>query len=492
MKDINPPVYYTSAALILLVVALGVTMTDAFESSAKAINDSINSGFGWFLTISVTFFLAFSLYLLFSKYGSLRLSPDNSKPKHSFMTWLAMLFSAGMGIGLLFYGVAEPVLHYAKPPAGSGETVAAAQTAMDFSFLHWGFHAWATYIVIGLAIAYFSYRKGYPLSIRYAFYPVFGNKIYGWTGHIIEILAVMGTLFGVSTSLGLGAMQVNSGLSFLTGIPNSTFVQVIIIAGITAMALTSVVSGINKGMKWISTFNISIGALLLLFVIIAGPTVFILKAFIQNMGHFFQDIIGLSLWNQAFDGGDWQNKWTIFYWSWWIAWSPYVGIFIARISKGRTIREFIAGVLFVPSVFSFLWLTAFGSTGIRQHLLGDPHVLNAVQENITTALFQFLHHFPLTEVVSIVTTIVIITFFVTSSDSGSFVIDMITSGGSPNPPVKSKVFWSLLEGTVAAVLLLGGGLVALQTATVSMGLPFAIVLIILCYSLHKTLKTENV
>ncbi|MFW6378773.1 MAG: BCCT family transporter, partial [Nanoarchaeota archaeon] len=370
-------------------------------------------------------------------------------------------------------------------------TIAAAQTAMDFSFIHWGLHAWATYIVIGLALAYFSYRKGYPISIRYVFYPIFGKRIYGWVGHSIDILAVLGTLFGVATSLGLGAMQINTGLNYLTGLVQSSTVQMIIIAVITSIAMASVISGVDKGIKWLSTFNISLAGIMLLFVIVAGPTVFILKAFFQNIGHFMQDFIGTSLWNQAFTDGDWQSKWTIFYWSWWIAWSPYVGIFIARISKGRTIREFIAGVLFVPTLFSFLWLTAFGSTGIRQHLLGNGELLSAVTENMTTALFEFFQPFPLATAVSLLATILIVTFFVTSSDSGSFVIDMITSGGNENPPLKLKVFWSVLEGVVAAVLLLGGGLIALQTATISLALPFAVILLLLCYSLLKALRAEK-
>ncbi|MFP4119316.1 MAG: BCCT family transporter [Candidatus Woesearchaeota archaeon] len=492
MKKINPPVFYTAAGLIFALVILSVLFTGPFEKGVTVVNDSINQYFGWFLIMSVTVFLIFSLYLLASKYGKIRLSPDDSKPKYSFISWLAMLFSAGMGIGLMFYGVAEPMLHYANPPVGTGETVAAAQTAMDFSFLHWGLHAWATYIVIGLAIAYFSYRKGYPLSIRYVFYPVFGNRVYGWVGHTIDILAVLGTLFGVATSLGLGAMQINTGLNYLTGLVQSNTVQVIIIGIITAMAMASVISGVDKGIKWLSTLNITLAGILLLFIIVAGPTVFIFKSFFQNIGHFLQDFIGLSLWNQAFTGGDWQSKWSIFYWSWWIAWSPYVGIFIARISKGRTIREFIAGVLFVPTAFSFLWLTAFGSTGIRQHLMGNATILEAVTNNMTTALFEFLQPYPLASLISILATLLIVTFFVTSADSGSFVIDMITSGGHENPPLKLKVFWSTLEGVVAAVLLLGGGLLALQTATISLGLPFAVVLLLLCYSLLKSLKAEKV
>lgn len=491
-RQINPPVFFGAAFLIITFVLLAVTFTQKFEEVINTVNDGINEYFGWFLIVCVSIFLIYVLILMTGKYGNLRLSSDDSKPKYSFFAWLAMLFSAGMGIGLLFYGVAEPMLHYAEPPMGEGKTVQAAEMAMDFSFLHWGLHAWATYIVMGLAIAYFSYRKGYPLSIRYVFYPIFGNKIYGTVGHLIEIMAVLGTLFGVATSLGLGAMQVNRGLSFLWGIDYSVVVQITLITIITFMAMISVVTGVNRGIKWLSVFNISMGAILLLFVIAFGPTVFIFKSFFQNTGHFLQNFINLSLWNEAFNGNGWQNSWTIFYWSWWIAWSPYVGMFIARISKGRTIREFIVGVLFVPTIFSFLWLTAFGSAGIHQHMEGNTAVLEAVQEDVTTALFKFLEPFPLTLLVSFLATVVIITFFVTSSDSGSFVIDLITSGGSPDPPVIQRIFWSILEGVVAAVLLVGGGLMALQTAAISMGLPFAVILLLLCYSLHKSLKSEDV
>ncbi|MFW6014434.1 MAG: BCCT family transporter [Nanoarchaeota archaeon] len=492
--QVNYPVFLISAALVIFLVLIGVLYTETLEEIITIINDGINTYFGWFLIISVSIFLVFVIYLMFSKYGNVRLSPDDSRPRYSFFTWLAMLFSAGMGIGLLFYGVAEPMIHYAAPPIGEGQTQEAAQLAMDFSFLHWGFHAWATYIIIGLSVAYFSYRRGYPLSIKYIFYPVFGNRIYGPVGNTIEILAIIGTLFGVATSLGLGAMQINAGLDYLFGIEPSTFVQIILIVIITLIALVSVASGVNKGIKWLSVFNVNVGAFLLLFVIIAGPTIFILQAFLQNIGNFLDNFITLSLWNQAFSDTEinWQSAWTIFYWSWWIAWSPYVGIFIARISKGRTIKEFIAGVLFIPTLFSFLWLTAFGSTGIFLEMEGNAEILPAIQDGIESGLYIFLEQFPLPTIVSVLATIVIVSFFVTSSDSGSLVIGMISSGGASNPLLSQRVFWAIIQGCVAAVLLLGGGLVALQTAAISMGLPFAVVLLILCYSLYKELKTENI
>jgi choline/glycine/proline betaine transport protein len=491
MRGVKGPVFFPAAGLVIVIVLLGILFTDSFETFISGINNNINSYFGWFLIFAVSLFLFFSIFLMFSKYGKIRLSPDESKPKYSFLSWLAMLFSAGMGIGLMFYGVAEPVLHYADPPMGTGQTVEAAKIAMDISFLHWGFHAWATYIIIGLTVSYFSYRKGYPFSIRYVFYPLFGKRIYGTLGDVIDIFAILGTLFGVSTSLGLGAMQINSGLNVLFNIPEKAIIQVIIIAIVSLIALGSVVSGINKGVKWLSIFNITLGGFLLLIILILGPTVFILKAFIENIGHFLQNFFSISLWNNAFVESTWQNKWTIFYWSWWIAWSPYVGLFIARISKGRTIREFIAAVLIIPSVFSFIWLTVFGATGIYFDLHMGSSIVTSVQDNITTALYDFLYHFPFAQILSGLATIVIVTFFVTSSDSGSYVMDLIASGGDPNHPVYTKIFWALLTGIVASVLLIGGGLIALQTATICMGLPFAVIMILICISFHKALRLEK-
>ncbi len=493
-RKINPPVFFTAAALTIILLLTGVLFTEEFEKGINYVNEGINSMFGWFIILSVSIFLGFVLFLMCSKYGNIRLSPDDSKPKYSFFAWVAMLFSAGMGIGLLFYGVAEPMLHYSSPPSSmvEAETVEAAKVAMDFSFLHWGLHAWATYIVVGLAVAYFGYRRGYPLSIRYIFYPIFGNRIYGAVGHVIEVLAVLGTLFGVATSLGLGAMQINRGLNFLFGVEFGNMTQIILIIIISLLATISVATGVSRGIKWLSVFNVSVGGFLLLFVIIFGPTIFIFKAFVENIGHFLHNFVDISLWNHSFEDTGWQGNWTIFYWSWWIAWSPYVGIFIARISKGRTIREFILGVLFIPTLLGFLWLTAFGSTGILYDLQGEGELMGAVKEDITTALFKFLEFFPFTLFISLLATIVIVTFFVTSSDSGSLVIDMITSGGEPDPPVIQRIFWALLQGAVAAILLLGGGLIALETAAISMGLPFAVVLLLLCYSLYKQLKTEDV
>ncbi|MFW6082062.1 MAG: BCCT family transporter, partial [Desulfosalsimonas sp.] len=397
------------------------------------------------------------------------------------------LFSAGMGIGLLFYGVAEPMFHYVANPLTEAGTTEAARKAMDITFLHWGLHPWAIYSLVGLSLAFFAFNKGLPLSIRTAFYPLLGDRIYGWPGNIIDILATVATLFGVATSLGLGVQQVNAGLSHLLGIEQSTTVQVMLIAGITGVATWSVVMGLDKGIRRLSEINIGFAGLLALFVLLVGPTLFVLDGLIENLGYYIQHLPELSTWNETYEQTEWQQGWTIFYWSWWIAWSPFVGMFIARVSYGRTIRQFILGVLLVPTLVTFVWITIFGNTALFVEMFGAGGIAKTVQENIPISLFELLGNFPLSSVTSSLAIVVIITFFVTSSDSGSMVIDIITSGGNPNPPVLSRLFWAITEGAVAAALLLGGGLAALQTATITTGLPFAIILLGMCFALHRGL-----
>lgn len=403
------------------------------------------------------------------------------------MGWFAMLFSAGMGIGLLFYSVAEPMFHFVSSPLAAPGTAEAARRAMDVTFLHWGLHPWAIYTMVGLALAFFAFNKGLPLSIRSVFYPVLGERIHGPIGNIVDILATVATLFGVATSLGLGVQQVNAGLNHLFGIEQSPTVQVILIAGITALATWSVLAGLSAGIRRLSEINLVLATLLCLFVLILGPTLFILNAFGENLGHYIQYLPQLSTWNETYETSTWQNSWTVFYWGWWIAWSPFVGMFIARVSYGRTVREFILGVLFVPSLITFAWLTIFGNSALQVELVGAGGIARAVQENLPVALFVLLENFPLQEVTSMLTVLVIVTFFVTSSDSGSMVIDIITAGGNPDPPKLQRLFWALLEGAVAAALLVGGGLVALQTAAISTGLPFALVLLFMIYSLRRGL-----
>jgi len=382
-------------------------------------------------------------------------------------------------------------MHFSAPPTAEGGTAAAAKEAMNFTFLHWGFHAWGVYALVGLALAYFTYTRGLPLTIRSIFYPFLGDKIYGKIGDAIDIFAVLATLFGLATSLGFGVQQIASGLDHVFNVPSGITTQVILIAGITLVATISVVLGVDKGVKFLSEWNMRVALLLLGIAIVLGPTIFIFRSFIENTGSYLFNFLEISTWSETFTGGSWQNDWTVFYWGWWIGWSPFVGMFIARISKGRTIREFILGVLLVPSLVTFFWLSAFGSVSLEGALGGDMSIINAVNDDIATALFVFFEDYPLSMVINVVAVILIAGFFITSSDSGSLVIDSLTSGGKIDAPKGQRIFWAVTEGTVAAVLLIGGGLQALQTATIVTGLPFAVILLIMCYSLYKGLKEDH-
>lgn len=488
--NINGPVFFTSSIIIIISIALTLIFKEQAEGYFTVIQAFVANNGGWFFVLCVNIFLVFVLYLAFSKFGMIRLGGKDAKPEFTTISWFAMLFSAGMGIGLLFWSIAEPVTHFMNPPLTEGGTPAAAQEAMNFTFLHWGLHAWGIYALVGLSLAYFTYSHGLPLTIRSVFYPILGDKIYGKRGDLIDILAVLATLFGLATSLGLGVQQIAAGLAHVFGIDSGIITQVSLIAGITAIATVSVVLGVDKGVKFLSEWNMRIAVLMLLLVVILGPTIFIFQAFIQNTGNYFYSFLEISTWTESYTGNDWQNGWTVFYWGWWIAWSPFVGMFIARISKGRSIREFILGVLIVPSLVTFLWITAFGSTSIQQALLGDQTIINAVDDNVATALFVFLEGFPFSVVLNIIGVILIASFFVTSSDSGSLVVDSLTSGGKIDAPVGQRIFWALAEGVVAAVLLIGGGLQALQTASIVTGLPFALILLFMCYSLYIGLRDE--
>ncbi len=488
--NINGPVFFTSSIIIIISIALTLIFKEQAEGYFTVIQAFVANNGGWFFVLCVNIFLVFVLYLAFSKFGMIRLGGKDAKPEFTTISWFAMLFSAGMGIGLLFWSIAEPVTHFMNPPLTEGGTPAAAQEAMNFTFLHWGLHAWGIYALVGLSLAYFTYSHGLPLTIRSVFYPILGDKIYGKRGDLIDILAVLATLFGLATSLGLGVQQIAAGLAHVFGIDSGIITQVSLIAGITAIATVSVVLGVDKGVKFLSEWNMRIAVLMLLLVVILGPTIFIFQAFIQNTGNYFYSFLEISTWTESYTGNDWQNGWTVFYWGWWIAWSPFVGMFIARISKGRSIREFILGVLIVPSLITFFWITAFGSTSIQQALLGDQTIINAVDDNVATALFVFLEGFPFSVVLNIIGVILIASFFVTSSDSGSLVVDSLTSGGKIDAPVGQRIFWALAEGVVAAVLLIGGGLQALQTASIVTGLPFALILLFMCYSLYIGLRDE--
>jgi choline/glycine/proline betaine transport protein len=487
---LNPWVFGPSAALIVLFVLLGVLMPRRVEVAFTAAQAFIVQTFGWFYIASVGFFLFFVLWLMISRYGDVRLGPDDSRPEYRFGTWLAMLFSAGMGIGLLYFSVAEPITHFSAPPVGEPGSVDAARRAMNLTFFHWGLHAWAIYIVVGLSLAYFTYRHNLPLTIRSAFYPLFGERIYGPIGNVVDTFAVVGTMFGISTSLGLGAMQVNTGLAHLGWLPVSATNQLILISVITLIATTSVMSGLDRGIKLLSEMNMILGLLLVLFVFLVGPTIFLLSSLVQSIGFYLQNLVGTTFRTDAFIGTAWQANWTMFYWGWWIAWSPFVGMFIARISRGRTIREFIAGAMLVPTFLTFVWLVVFGNTALHLELFGVGGIVEAVKANTSVALFVFLEKLPWATISSVLAIVVIATYFVTSSDSGSMVIDILTADGELDAPVVQRVFWALTQGAVAAALLLSGGLSALQTAAIITALPFCGVMLLMCYSLLLGLREE--
>jgi len=488
--EVNGPVFFTSAIIIILIITLTLIFKDRAEQYFTATQDFVANKAGWFFILSVNIFLIFMVYLAFSKFGHIRIGGQSAKPEFKTLSWFAMLFSAGMGIGLLFWSISEPIYHFLSPPMAEGQTAEAAKEAMKFTFLHWGFHAWAVYALVGLSLAYFTYSRGLPLTIRSVFYPFLGDRIYGKIGDAIDIFAVLATLFGLATSLGMGVQQIAAGLNHLFGIDSGTQTQILLIVGITLIATVSVVLGVDKGVKFLSEWNMRIAVLFLLLVVALGPTIFIFKSFIQNTGGYFSSFLDIASWTESYTGGKWQNNWTVFYWGWWIAWSPFVGMFIARISKGRTVREFILGVLLVPSLVTFFWISAFGSSSLHMALLGDDTIINAVNDNVATALFVFLEDYPFAFILNIIAIILIAGFFVTSSDSGSLVVDSLTSGGKIDAPVGQRIFWALAEGTVAAVLLVGGGLQALQTASIVTGLPFALILIIMCYSLYKGLSED--
>jgi choline/glycine/proline betaine transport protein len=489
--DVDPWVFWPSSILIVLFITITLWVGEPMNAIFGKIQTKISDVGGWFFVLAVNLFLIFSIVTAFGKFGKIRLGGRTATPEFSKISWFAMLFSAGMGIGILFWSVGEPILHHVKPPVGIGETVESAQKAMQYTFLHWGLHAWGIYALVGMALAFFTFNKKLPLTISSVFYPLIGERIHGKLGKAINVLAVVATLFGLATSLGLGVQQVSAGLNHLTGIPDTVNVQVILIAVITFAATLSVVAGLSGGVKRLSRLNVFIAAFFLLFIVIVGPTLFIFGSFVQNTGNYLQNFFALSFWTETYIQSDWQQSWTVFYWAWWISWSPFVGMFIARISRGRTLREFISGVLIVPTIITFFWLSSFGGSALFLELNNLADIKAAVDSNVATSLYELLSNFPLAKFTSIVAIVLVTSFFVTSSDSGSLVVDSLTAGGKLDAPVAQRIFWAVTEGLVAAVLLLGGGLGALQTASIITGLPFAIILIIMMYSLNKGLTQEH-
>jgi BCCT family betaine/carnitine transporter len=498
--DIHNPVFVVSGLTVIAIVAATLLLPSQAGAFLEWLRPALTSTFDWFFLLAGDIFVLVALGIMISPLGRVRIGGTQATPDYSYTGWFSMLFAAGMGIGLMFYGVGEPITHFSTSlaetagapeswaPLGgaAGDALHAERLGMAATIFHWSLHPWAVYAIVGLSLAIFSYNKGLPLSMRAMFYPIFGERVWGWTGHAIDILAVFATLFGLATSLGIGAQQANAGLHFLFGIPDNNVVMVVLIVVITGMALTSVVAGLDAGVKLLSEINMALAALLLLFIIIFGPTLAILGGFFSNLGAYAQYLPELA---NPFGRSDsnFVQGWTAFYWAWWISWSPFVGMFIARVSRGRTVREFVFCVLLIPSIVSVLWMTAFGGTAVEMVNSGARAIADAPLE---LQLFTMLEGLPLTQITSFVGIVLVIVFFVTSSDSGSLVIDTITAGGKLHAPTPQRVFWASFEGIVAITLLLGGGLTALQAASVSTGLPFAAVLLLGCWALVKGLISE--
>lgn len=440
----------------------------------------------------MTFFLLFALIIAFSKYGKLTLGQDGEKPEHGLFSWFAMLFAAGMGIGLVFWGVAEPMTHYMYPPFGEPSSIESAQTAMTYTFFHWGVHPWGAFSVVGLSMAYFQFRMGLPALVSSTLYPLLGLKgINGWMGKSVDVLAVFATIFGVATSLGLGAMQITTGLNFAYGLPTGISTNIIIIVVITILFITSAVAGIERGIKILSDTNMIMLGICLVVMLVVGPTLFILNGITETMGSYLQNIAQMSFWTDTFETNPgWVGEWTIFYWGWWVAWCPFVGAFIARISRGRSVKAFIMGVIIAPTLMSFMWLGVMGNSGLYIDIVQQGNIAAQVTKDMSTAIFAMFEYFPLSGFLTVLTTLIITIFFITSADSATFVLAMFTSGGDLNPGFGLKIVWGLIVGSVAIALLIVGGLSALQTAAISIGFPFMIVMFAMVVSLVKAFNAE--
>jgi len=492
--DVHPHVTFAATAVLVAFILLTLMFKEDASAFFEAAMEIISGKTGWFLILVSNVFILAALYFAFGRFGQIRIGGRDAKPEFSTPAWYAMLLSAGMGIGLMFWSVGEPMFHYGSPSPMFGEinpeTPDAAQAAMGVTYFHWGLHPWAIYAIVGLGLAFFAFNRGLPLTIRSVFYPLLGDKIYGFWGNLIDVLSVLATLVGLATSLGLGVQQVNAGLNYLFGVELSTATQVTLIIVITAFATLSVMAGLDNGVKRLSQANMILAGLFMVFLLLVGPTIYILGGFTQNLGFYLTVLPQMSLWTETFRETNWQGSWTVFYWAWWISWSPFVGMFIARISKGRTVREFVLGVILIPTLLSFIWMSVFGGSALFQQSRGIADIIGAVNDDVATAMFVMLHNFPLAEALSLVAVVLVTVFFVTSSDSGSLVVDHLTSGGKLDSPTPQRVFWAVMEGVIAAVLLIGGGLTTLQTASVSTGLPFAVVLLIGVYSLYVGFSQE--
>lgn len=493
---IAPWVFWPAAIVVLTFSAFAMIFPTAAEVFFGTIQTTIVNAFNWYYVLIAAFFVVFAVFVGFSRFGDIKLGKDDDEPEFSVGAWFALLFAAGMGIGLVFYGVSEPLSHFVDPrPGVTGTPEQLAQSALTQTYLHWGVHAWAIYVVVGLALAYAIHRRGRPISIRWALEPLLGKRVRGGWGNTIDAVALAGTVFGVATSLGLGVLQIGAGLQ-ATGLPEpNTLINIAIIGVITFVVLLSVLSGVARGMKWLSSFNLILAAVLLVFVLVFGQTELLLREWVQSIGAYIQNFVGLSFNVSAFqgdEGTEWQAGWTSFYWGWWISWAPFVGIFIARVSRGRTVRQFVLGVLIVPTLVGILWFAVLGGSALFRELETPGSLVSADgQVDLQGSLFQLLEFFPATPVLTIGAIILIAIFFVTSADSGALVMGMIATGGTPEPARWVRIFFTLATATLAIALLIAGGLDALQTAAIIIALPFSVVMLLMCWSTIIAFQRER-
>ncbi len=488
---INRPVFYGAVGIIMVLLGVGTFLPQRADAFLTVVEKGILAEAGWFYLLAVGVFLMAVTILCFSRFGNLKLGPDDCEPDFRFVSWVAMLFAAGKGIGLMYYAVAEPIMHFTAPPDATPRSIAAQQEAMSITFFHWGIHAWSIYSVVGLSLAYFGYRYNLPLTIRSGLYPLLKGRIKGRIGDAVDIFAICCTVFGLATSLGLGVQQVNGGLNYLIGLPMSVPIQVLLIVIISGVATLAVLSGLSKGIKRMSELNILLAIGLMVFVLVAGPTVQLMRDLVQNIGLYLSSFVPRTFNIYAYKPTPWINDWTLFYWAWWMSWAPFVGMFIARISRGRTVREFILAVLLLPSAFTFLWMTVFGNTALYldQGVAGGA-ISAAVADNVSIALFKFFAYLPFSGATTALAIFMIGIFFISSQSSGSLVMDIIGSGGKTETTKLQRLFWCVLEALVTIILLVAGGLAALKAATIIAALPFALVMLVLLAGLFKGMRAD--
>jgi len=490
--DISKPVFIPAAVITILFVAFTILFNEKAEVGFSSFRVFMSEKLGWFITIAINYFLFFVVFLAFSRFGKIRIGGSEARPDFSKFSWIAMLFSAGMGIGLVYFSVAEPMLHFNNPIEDGLSGIEKSKLAMTHTFFHYGFHVWGIYTLLGITLAYFTFNKKAPLSIASTLKPLFGSYMTSFVGYAIDVVAVLATLFGLATTLGFGAVQFTTGISELSGLSNSVHLQILSIVGITLIATVSVLSGLNKGLKYLSNLNIIIAGLLFLFIAGVASTAFLLDGFVESLGLYVTDFFEISTYrNQYGEEGKWFKSWSMFYWAWWISWSPFVGTFIARISKGRTLQDIAIYGLVIPSLFSLLWMSIIGGTALDMQLTDVVDLAQVVNDDSSMGLFKMLEHLPYYKISAVLSIVLVGTFFITSSDSGSLVVDFMTSGGKLDAPKGQKVFWACMEGAIAIALLVGGGLSALRSASISTGFPFAVILIFVSISLLKSLKKDE-